>query len=258
MVDRYRIRNLPPYGKVFVGIFTALSLCVLLWVAFIFYVEKGMVDENRLPAYLTEPAEDGVDPDEIEDIEMQDDAGRLAADSEAVLAPVWDSSFAGREVHVDSASNIDHFREADEALEEEAVDYGHEPDDGSGAGHDYTGTSGESRQDGGFDVDDYDEVDLRENVGLAHTHINGQTLLFFALGLVFLFTGAPAKTKKIVYWIFGIAILTHAIGLSGEGYHWFFDDILAISGVTIVVVMAYMAFVIFVDLGKKPLSGVRE
>jgi hypothetical protein len=243
MIENYRIRDLSPYGKIFVGIFTALVLGVLLWVAFIYYVDKGMVDEAHLPAYLTEPAVETpasgeeVSSDQIEDVEMQDDAGMLAADSEAVLAPIWDSNFAGREVHVDSVSNIEHFRETDSEMEAEAVEYGYEPD---------YGLRGEP-----FDVDDYEESDLRHNVGLAHTHINGQTLLYFALGFVFLFTGAPPRTKKIVYWVFGVAILCHAIGLSGQGFHWFFDDVLAVSGVTIVVVMAYMALVIFMDLGRK-------
>ena len=97
-----------------------------------------------------------------------------------------------------------------------------------------------------------EETDFRYNVGLAHTHINGQTLLFFAIGMIFLFTSTPDKTKKTVLWIFGISVFIHAIGLTGHHYHWFFDDILAISGVALLVVIAYMALRIYVDLGKQP------
>ncbi len=257
MIEKYRLSDLPPYAKLFVAIFTTLMLLVLVWVGFIYWVEKGMIDESVRPEYLemndlgsaTEPVEDVFEAESIEDYEMQEDAGLLAEDSEAVLAPIWDSTFAGRDTHVDSATNIEAFRERDSAIESEAREYGYEKDYGAGTGYDFPPRSGEPRE---FDVDRFDRNDFRENVGLAHTHINGQTLLFFAIGLVFLFTSRPVKIKKIVYWIFGVSVLTHAIGLSGEGYHWFFDDILALSGVAMTVVMAYMALMIFVDLAKKP------
>ena len=92
--------------------------------------------------------------------------------------------------------------------------------------------------------------DLRKNLGLAHVHINGQTLLFFALGAIFLFTSVPARRKKAVFLTFAGAVLVHAVGLSGEGYHWFFDDILALSGVVMLLTMLYMALQIYVDLGR--------
>lgn len=254
MIENYRMSDLPPYGKLFVGIFTALVLCVLLWVAFIYYVDKGMVDQSRLPAYLSQPNAtqpgqpsrmmspgDSIRADSLEQAQIGQDAEIVAEDSQAVLAPVWDKELAGREVHADSISAAERFEKVDSAIEREEEKYGTRP----GTGYDYNPDSKS------FDVDEFEEPDLRENVGLAHTHINGQTLLFFALGVVFLFTSVTPKVKKIVYWVFGIAILTHAIGLSGQRYHWFFDDILALSGVTIVVVIAYMAFLIFVDLGKK-------
>jgi len=91
---------------------------------------------------------------------------------------------------------------------------------------------------------------LEENVGLAHTHINGQTLLMFALGLIFLFTSQPSGRKKWTLSVFGGAILLHAIGLSGRGFYWLFDDILAASGFSILTVMAYMSFAIYADLLK--------
>ena len=93
---------------------------------------------------------------------------------------------------------------------------------------------------------------LRKNLGLAHTHVNGQTLLFFALGSLFIFTSVKHKTKKIVLWTFGISILVHAVGLSGEGFHWFFDDILALSGLVMLLLIAYMCLMIYVDLAKTP------
>jgi hypothetical protein len=89
-------------------------------------------------------------------------------------------------------------------------------------------------------------------LGLAHTHVNGQTLLFFAIGVVFLFTSVAPTTKKIIYWVFGLGVVMHAAGLTGQGYHWIWDDLLAMTGVLMLVVIVYMALMIFVDLGKSP------
>jgi hypothetical protein len=103
-----------------------------------------------------------------------------------------------------------------------------------------------------------EEVELEDNLKMAHTHINGQTLLFFAIGLTFLFTSVAPRTKKIVLWVFAVSILVHVIGLSGEGYHWIFEDILAASGTAILVSIIYMAFMIFIDLVKSPATKKDE
>ena len=93
---------------------------------------------------------------------------------------------------------------------------------------------------------------FEHNVKLAHTHINGQTLLFFAIGLVFLFTSVKPKIKIATLWLFGVSVFVHAFGLAGQDFHWFYDDILAISGFLILGSIAYMAFVIYVNLFEKP------
>lgn len=99
-----------------------------------------------------------------------------------------------------------------------------------------------------------DDNRLRENFGLAHTHINGQTLLFFAVGFVFLATSRPARQKKLVLSLFASSIVVHAIGLSGQGYFWLFDDLLALSGLAILVCILYMALMIYADLLQSPPS----
>jgi len=81
--------------------------------------------------------------------------------------------------------------------------------------------------------------------------VNGQTLLFFALGAVFLFTSVSRRVKKTALWAFALTIVLHTVGLTGEGYHWVFNDMLAISGVLMLVLIAYMCFMIYVDLGQK-------
>lgn len=101
--------------------------------------------------------------------------------------------------------------------------------------------------------DESEEVtDFEHNVKLAHTHINGQSLLFFAIGLIFLFSSAKPQIKNFLFWIFAISIVIHNIGLTGENYHWIYNEMIAVSGVLILVSIAYMAFVIYADLLRKP------
>lgn len=204
LFNTLQLRNLPPYAKTFVGVFTSLMLCVCIWAAWIYTARYGRVDSNNLPAYL-------------EKSDLKADVEELKTDSDAVIAPVWDDSSAGEERPIDSA--------AIETIGKQAV---------------------LSSRRSGTDPD----VDL----GLAHTHINGQTLLFFALGLVFLFSSATPKLKKIVYCAFGVLVVTHNVGLSFRSCGGVWGDLLAVSGVGILLLIAYMSFVIFADLLKYRVS----
>lgn len=220
-MDNIKIQNLPPYAKLFVGIFTALMLSICFWAIVLFYVDKGMVSEGTLPPYLL--PDTSLSQEQLpEQEEIAEDIEVLSEDSLARLAPIWDSVLSGEEKLIDSATMAKYFTQ--EELTNNIID-------------DESKTKSEH---------------LRENIGLAHTHINGQTLLYFALGFLFLFTSVKPKIKKILLTIFGVAIFLHAIGLSGEDFHWFFDDILAISGLTILFVIPCICLIIFMDLIKTP------
>ena len=220
-----KLPSFSPLAKLFVGLVTTLMLLVCLWAVWIYQVSKGEVDEDHLPAYLQSKTQDNLTP------EQEIDA--IASDSETVLAPVWDSSHAGEpekldSTDIDSMEELAETEEVPEASDSSALPVG----------------SNEPYVDG--------ESHLRYNLGLAHTHVNGQTLLFFALGLLFLFTSVKPKTKRIVLWSFAACILIHAVGLSGQGFNWIFDDILALSGVVMLALIAYMCLMIYVDLGRTP------
>jgi hypothetical protein len=216
--SQFSLRNLPHHAKWFVGIITALMLCVCIWAMWIFYERKGRVTaETVLPAYLHK-----ADREEAVKLppDVQKDVAEVQADSESVMAPEWDSNGAGKEKRIDSATLA--------TIKIKAVN----PDD-----------------------DDWsDEKQFSHDLGLAHTHINGQTLLFFVIGFFYLFTSATPRNKKMLFIIFGISIFLHAVGLTGQHVNELFNDLLAVSGVAILVIMAYMAFRIFVDLGHAPVS----
>jgi hypothetical protein len=222
--ERYTLSTLPPYAKLFVALFVSLMLCVVAWATWIFYESEGVVNPNSLPAYLRG---DGDTVSEAESpADVHQDLNEMLSDSSAVLAPQWDTQHAGSEELLDSAAIV---RIARDALRDTVDEYANDAD--------YEAVGGESR--------------FRHNLGLAHTHVNGQTLLFFAIGAVFLFSSAKPKIKRTVYWILGPAVLAHAIGLTGRGYHWFFDDLLAVSGMAILACIVYMAIFIYVDLARK-------
>ena len=210
MNDLRPLSSFPPIARLFVGLFTTLTLCACLWAVWIYTVEKGGVDDESTAANLT----------------AQDEIDALESDSSAVLAPIWDSGHAGQGIPLDNGE-IDTMQEFADLVE------GYD-----GVGNDHA----------------YDEAEspFRHNLGLAHVHVSSQTLLFFALGAVFLFTSVKLWLKKLVLWAFAAMIVAHAVGLSGEGYHWVFDDMLALSGVILLVMIAYMCLMIYVDLGRSP------
>ncbi len=176
MIETIRLSNLPSYAKLYVGLFTALMLCVCGWAVLILYVEKGMVSESQVPSYVKQPYGPA-------------DTSKVQEKQKEPKPEQPPPSFERR---------------------------------------------------------------LKHNVKLAHTHINGQTLLFFAMGLVFLFTSAKPKIKKIIFWIFAVSVVVHNIGLSGENFHWLYYEMVAVSGVLILLCIAYMAIVIYADLLRKP------
>ena len=204
------------------AIFTTLMLFVCLWAMWIYYEREGKVDADKIPAYLQKADTAAVEMQALAQ-QAQEELSEIAGDTLAVRAPVWDTQSAGQERKIDSADIMRMARLAiAEAREEDAS----------------TERERKSR--------------LSHNLGLAHVHVNGQTLLLFALGLVFLFSSASSGTKKVVYWAGGLTILAHAIGLTGEGFAEIFEDLIAISGVILLALFAYMALRIYVDLGRKP------
>lgn len=210
-----RLSQLPGYGKWFVGMFTLMMLCVVMWAMWMLAIEYGKFEPDRQPAVEIVPDSVQVYDDDI--------SADIASDSEVVLAPEWDSIHAGEELPIDSAE-IKQMAQAEK----------------------------NSREDENESDPERAYRRLRHNVSLAHTHINGQTLLFFAIGLIFLFTSVAARTKTIAFIVFGLSVIVHNVGLSGKGFASIFDDMLAISGVLILAAIVYMALMIFAELLRAP------
>ncbi len=198
MWDKFNLTMLPPHGKLFVGIFTALMLAVMLWAGALATIESGIFsgNEDEMQAQAT--------------FDYQSDMETIKADSQAVSAPNWADS--GQEEPINNE------------------------DMGKFAGSDERSTWEK----------------FVDNFKLGHVHLNGHTALFFAIGTIFFFSTASIKRKKLVYWVFGPAILIHAIGLAGLDTCKWSKIFIYIGGPLILLSVLYMAILIFGDLRKKP------
>jgi hypothetical protein len=78
-----------------------------------------------------------------------------------------------------------------------------------------------------------------------------QALLFAAFGAIFLFTSAKMKVKKRVLWMFGLSVLVHGTAMTAKAHYPFFSDVLWVSGTVMFTLMAYMCYMIYVDLARK-------
>ena len=78
-----------------------------------------------------------------------------------------------------------------------------------------------------------------------------QAILFTAFALIFLFTSAKMKVKRLVLWLFGIAVLIHACGLSLRGRYEFVDNVLMINGIALLLLVGYMSYKIYTRFVRK-------
>ncbi len=225
VITRWQLRYLPGYARFFVALVTGLMVFVTLFAAWLYTVESGQVDPTKMPAYLLEGSAKPIPADLAADLD------EIAADSALVAAPIWDTLSRGQEHEF--VSEHDHREEVIDSLLATSVPAGYGLYGIADSGLSYRG-----------------KTLLRENLGLAHTHVNGQTLLFFALGLLYCLTSQSAGRKKLLLGLFGGLVLLHNGALVGRGFHPLFDDLLMISGIGLLSVIIYYAAAIAIDLAR--------
>jgi hypothetical protein len=198
MWENFNLTKLPPYGKVFVGMFTALMVAVFIWAGTLATIESGIFgnDEDQKAA--------------VDNYDYEADMETITADSLAVSAPNWADS--GQE----------------------------EPIDGDDLGDFAANTDQKSTWD-----------KFNDNLRLSHVHLNGHTALYFALGVIFLFSTATPGWKKLVYWVFGIGIMIHTLGLASIDTCPYGKVLTLIGGPPLLLSILFMVFIIFSDLRKK-------
>ena len=94
-------------------------------------------------------------------------------------------------------------------------------------------------------------VRFKDNVEWALEHISTQALLYFALGLLFMFTSYSAKTKRFFFWTVAILIFLHVLGLTGHGFCWPANFLLYACGALILILMFVMGVMVLRNLKRK-------
>jgi len=92
---------------------------------------------------------------------------------------------------------------------------------------------------------------FEENMEISMEHFSSEVLLFFAVGMVFLFTGYGGATKRFFYIFLAVLIVLHAFGVAGYGFCWPADIIMYVIGPIILLTLLVIAVMILKDLGRK-------
>jgi len=94
-------------------------------------------------------------------------------------------------------------------------------------------------------------IRLKDNVEWALEHVSTQALLYFAVGLLFMFTSYGVKTKRFFFWTVSILIFLHVLGLTGHGFCWPANFLLYACGALILILMFVMGVMVLRDLKRK-------
>ena len=94
---------------------------------------------------------------------------------------------------------------------------------------------------------------IYENFKLGHTHLNGQSLIYFSLIILFLFSTASEKMKILWGVLLAIAVVLHTFGLFFM-HKDAFAMMLRFSGGLLALSVTVMCAYVFVDTIKRPLA----
>jgi hypothetical protein len=213
-MDDFKLHRLHPCGKVLVGFFAVMVMVAMIWMALVGMMESGMIGDY---------AKDYIDLDESyeEYVEQQDytaDMNEIMSDDEAVTAPQWEDS--GQEESIEP-EDLDEF----EAPDEEDIS--------------------------AFEVESTFWDQFKENMEWSLSHLSTQALLYLAVGLLFMMTTYSHKLKRFFFWLLGILIGLHVLGIAGYGFCWPGNLFTYIPGPIIIVLFFIMALMILINLGKK-------
>lgn len=92
---------------------------------------------------------------------------------------------------------------------------------------------------------------IYENFKLGHTHLNGQSLIYFSLIILFLISTASEKMKILWGVLLAISIIVHTFGLFFM-HKDLFALMLRFSGGLLALSVTVMCAYIFVDTVKRP------
>lgn len=92
---------------------------------------------------------------------------------------------------------------------------------------------------------------IYENFKLGHTHLNGQSLIYFSLIVLFLMSSASEKSKVLWGILLAFSVILHTFGLFFM-HKDLFALMLRVSGGLLSLAVTVMCLYIFVDTIKSP------
>lgn len=95
---------------------------------------------------------------------------------------------------------------------------------------------------------------IYENFKLGHTHLNGQSLVYFSLIVLFLMSTASERSKILWGVLLAFSVVLHTFGLFFM-HKELFALLLRISGSLLALSITVMCAYIFVDTVKRPQAG---
>jgi len=154
----------------------------------------------------------------FEEYDAQADIQTIALDDQAVTTPDWSDSGDQEPI---GPEDIDEYEEyAEEQFDEE----------------EYALTFWEK---------------FRENMEWSMGHLSTQTILFFALGFLFVLTTYSAGIKKLFIWLLAIFTIVHAFGIAGFEFCRPATMFTWIGGLLLLIIMFIMSLMILVNVRKK-------
>lgn len=94
---------------------------------------------------------------------------------------------------------------------------------------------------------------IYENFKLGHTHLNGQSLIYFSLIILFMFSSASERMKILWGILLALSIVLHTFGLFFM-HKDAFAMMLRFSGGLLALSITVMCAYIFVDTVKRPIT----
>jgi len=83
MFDNFRLNQLPPVGRLFVGMFAVLAMVIMIWMAL-----SGLMNAGIIGAAV--PIDEAIEA--VDEAEVEAEIESIMADDEAVTAPDWTDS----------------------------------------------------------------------------------------------------------------------------------------------------------------------
>jgi len=186
--------------------------CVLILFVVLWMSILGLMEARIIGA----PTYD--EEEAFEEYDAQADLETIALDDEAVTTPDWSDSGEQKQIESEDIPEYEEYAEEQFSEDEYALTFWEK---------------------------------FEENIEWSMGHLSTQTLLFFALGLLFIMTTYSAGVKKFFLWLLALLMILHTLGITGIDFCWPAQLLTWVGGPMLLIVLFIMDLMILVNLRQK-------